>query len=130
MDVGWWMRVEAFEPMPCVVVLGMSDSPFLESEVLELRYEGELRLEQLASAPVLGFRGPSGELIVTAHQKILRYIDKIYLYTGLSSGTTLLEAKKNLCKAPSCDLTNCSSYPFCFLFVAPDKYFLGNILNF
>jgi hypothetical protein len=39
--------VKAFEPMPCVVVLGMSDSPFLESEVLELRYEGELRLEQL-----------------------------------------------------------------------------------
>jgi hypothetical protein len=84
----------------------------------------------LLPAPVLGFRGPSGELIVTAHQKILRYIDKIYLYTGLSSGTTLLEAKKNLCKATSCDLTNCSSYLFCFLFVVPDKYFLGNILNF
>ena len=39
--------MEAFEPMPCVVILGMSDSPFLESEVLELRYEGELRLERL-----------------------------------------------------------------------------------
>jgi len=37
--------VEAFEPMPCVVILGISDSPFLESEVLELRYEGELQLE-------------------------------------------------------------------------------------
>ena len=36
-----------FELMPCVVVLGMSDSPFLESEVLELRYESELWLERL-----------------------------------------------------------------------------------
>ena len=26
-------------------VLGISDSPFLESEVLEVRFEGELRLE-------------------------------------------------------------------------------------
>jgi hypothetical protein len=48
MDVGWWMGVEAFELMPCVVVLGMRDSPFLDSEVLELRYEGELQLERLA----------------------------------------------------------------------------------
>jgi hypothetical protein len=33
--------------MPCVVILGMSDSPFLQTKVLELRYEGELRLERL-----------------------------------------------------------------------------------
>ena len=31
--------------MLCVVILGMSDSNFLASEVLELRYEGELKLE-------------------------------------------------------------------------------------
>ena len=34
-----------FQAMLCVMILGMSDSTFLASEVLELRYEGELRLE-------------------------------------------------------------------------------------
>jgi hypothetical protein len=35
----------AMWPMPFIVIFGMIASPFLESEVLELRYEGRLWLE-------------------------------------------------------------------------------------